>query len=291
MYQRILFTVAAVAICSVPSICPAAASSPDLRSAFMTVAGYGIGQPVDPRSDKLIATRSPDEFTVAIDRASTGFDELFLKLSPLSDTVAVIKVDANYPSAEDCQSQAKRLSQNFADAYKAKAKYVKKHKVWTAFVGDAEREYFCLDNSLQMTLHDPRVMKSYEEETARWSKGVSCDREPVQESKAQTDAQFAPLTKVPTIEIAVPLDRIASRVEYRFITLLREPIACLEPGYLKFAAVIDQQGKVRSVQLLGTDVRVSRLVDSAEEEIWREHFERSADASYRLVELEMHVAR
>jgi hypothetical protein len=291
MYMRVLFTVAAVAVCSRPSIGSAAATSPDLRSGFMTAAGYAIGHPVDPRSDKLIATRSPDEFTVAIDRASTGFDELYLKISPLSHTIAVIQVNANYPSAEDCQAQAKRLSQNFADAYKAKAKYIKKHQVWNAFVGDAEREYFCLDNSLQMTLHDPRVMKSYEEESARWSKGVSCDREPVQEAKAQTDEQFAPLTKLPALEIAVPLDRIASRVEYRFITLLREPVACLEPGYLKFAAVIDQQGSVRSVQLLATDVRVSRLIDAAEEEIWREHFERSAGPSYRLAELEMRVAR
>src|SRR4051794_8054769 len=99
MYKRVLVTGAAVFITT--SLCAAAAPSAELRSGFMTVAGYQIGRPVDPRSDKLIASRSPDEFTVTIDRASTGFDELFLKLSPLSHTVAVIQVNANYPSASD----------------------------------------------------------------------------------------------------------------------------------------------------------------------------------------------
>lgn len=291
MFKRFQFAIAAVSIGVSPLVCWAASPSAHLRAGFMTVSGYEIGRPLDPRSDKLVATRSPDEFTVPVDRASTGFDELFLKLSALSHTLAVIQANTNFPNAEECRSEAKRLSESFEDTYKAKVRYVKRHQVWTAVVGDAEREYFCLDSSLQMTLRDPRVTKSYEEENARWSKGVSCDREPVPETQPQIDDQFKPLTKVPALEIAVPLDRIASRVEYRFITLLRESLPCLEPGTLKFAAIVDQQGNVRSVQLLATDTRVSRLIESAQEEIWREHFERSADPSYRLAELEMRVAR
>jgi hypothetical protein len=291
MYKKVLTAIAALTVLGIPLVCSAAAASTELRAGFMTVSGYQIGRPIDPRSDKLVATRSPDEFTVPLDRASAGFDEMYLKLSSLSHTLAIVKLTANYPNAGECQAQAKQLSHLLADEYKAKAKYVNRHQVWTARVGDAEREFFCLDNSMQMTLRDPVVTKLYEEESARWSKGVSCDREPVQETKAQTDEQFTPLTKVPAIEVAVPLDRIASRVEYRYITLLHDSVSCLEPGYLKFGAVIDQQGKVKAVQLLGTDLRVSRLVDAAEDEIWREHFDRSADPSYRLAELEMRVAR
>jgi hypothetical protein len=291
MHKFLVLAFVGVAFYSGPSITTVRAAAVDSRSDFMTFSEFEIGRPIDPRSDRLIATRSPDEFTVSIDRASDGFDELYLKLSSLSHTLAVIQANAKYASADECGSQAKRLAQHFAEAYKAKVKYVKKHQVWTAVVGDAEREFFCLDNSLQLTLRDPRVTKLYEEEGARWAKGVSCDREPVRETKVQTDEQFSPLIKVPALEIAVPLDRIASRIEYRYITLLRDSVSCLDPGFLKFAAVIDQQGRVRAVQLLATDLRVSRLIDSAEDEVWREHFDRSADASYRLVEQEIRVAR
>jgi hypothetical protein len=292
MHKYLVLAFVGVVLCGGPMIGTGApADAVASRKDFMTLAGFEVGRPIDPRSDKLTATRSPDEFTVPLDRAATGFDEIYLKLSSLSHTLAVIEANAKYASADECEAQAKRFSQHFADAYKAKVKHVKKHQVWTAVVGDAEREFFCLDGSLQLTLRDPRVTKLYEEEAARWAKGLSCDREPVQETKAQMDDQFSPLTKAPALEVAVPLDRIASRVEYRYITLPRDSVSCLEPGFLKFAAVVDQQGRVRAVQLLATDLRVSRLIDSAQDEVWREHFDRSADASYRLVELEMRVAR